>query len=474
MNEVAEEVVQLDLSEEQENAFNEIVDWYFDNGKYAEKFPWAFTLKGSAGTGKSLLTVLTCIKLNQEHGLRIALTAPTHKAVAVMEQKFYKEAKKFGFDPDKAGKTEVSELQEMFGSTGEAFSFSTIHSLLKLKVVEQDNGEVKLEKIKYADGENVADFDLIVVDEASMVSKDLTKHIFEGRCNLKVLFVGDIAQLPPPDDSVPSPVFSEQVPSVQLTEVHRAAKENPVIRACIKVRENWKHDIRTSLEDIQSVMKPGDERFMSMGGNPVQIALSAMEHGLECRILSYSNRTVQAMNKAIHEHFHGNETPFNKGEAVMFNQEYSTPKDDLLKRKSRRIVNNSEGVVTKCEKIEHKGRVCWKVGVIVNCVESDVYVADDPVQLGVDVSTKFAKANALKRAGDSSYKDVVGEAWALKKAFADLRHTNAMTVHKSQGSGFGATIVDWVELDGVKDTDLRNQLIYVAMSRTIDYLVIAY
>ena len=53
----------------------------------------------------------------------------------------------------------------------------------------------------------------------------------------------------------------------------------------------------------------------------------------------------------------------------------------------------------------------------------------------------------------------------MKKAYHDIRHCYALTVHKSQGSGFGTVVLDWENIQQNRDLQNRNQLLYVAMTR---------
>ena len=75
-------------------------------------------------------------------------------------------------------------------------------------------------------------FDLIIIDECSMVDEELGRDLLSfGR---PVLVLGDPAQLPPVKGGG---FFTEAEPDVMLTEVHRQAADNPIIRMSMIVRE---------------------------------------------------------------------------------------------------------------------------------------------------------------------------------------------------------------------------------------------
>src|SRR6185437_38256 len=73
---------------------------------------------------------------------------------------------------------------------------------------------------------------LIVIDECSMVDADLGRDLMSFGVPLLVL--GDPAQLPPIQGGG---FFTEASPDAMLTEVHRQACDNPIIRLSMEIRE---------------------------------------------------------------------------------------------------------------------------------------------------------------------------------------------------------------------------------------------
>jgi exodeoxyribonuclease-5 len=73
---------------------------------------------------------------------------------------------------------------------------------------------------------------LLILDECSMVDEKLGRDILSF--NKPVLVLGDPGQLPPPTGAG---FFTATPPDALLTEVHRQAKENPIIRLATLARE---------------------------------------------------------------------------------------------------------------------------------------------------------------------------------------------------------------------------------------------
>ena len=78
---------------------------------------------------------------------------------------------------------------------------------------------------------------LIVIDECSMVDEELGRDLLSF--GTPVLVLGDPAQLPPVKGGG---YFTEAEPDVMLTEVHRQAQDNPIVRMSMDIREGGKLD----------------------------------------------------------------------------------------------------------------------------------------------------------------------------------------------------------------------------------------
>src|SRR5690606_25304248 len=104
----------------------------------------------------------------------------------------------------------------------------TIHSLI-YRLVDEKGGEPQWELNPES---SIVDADFVVIDEVSMVGEGLAKDLLSfGK---KVLVLGDPFQLPPVKDAG---FFTEVKPDIMLTEIHRQAADNPIIRMSIDIRE---------------------------------------------------------------------------------------------------------------------------------------------------------------------------------------------------------------------------------------------
>jgi exodeoxyribonuclease-5 len=177
----------MSWSREQEGALKAVADWLRRGDRPI------FRLFGYAGTGKTTLARHIAEGTDGD----VAFGAYTGKAALVLRAKGCPDA-------------------------------STIHSMI-YRSRESDEGgpQFVLNRSSAA-----AKADLIVIDECSMVDEELGRDLLSfGR---PVLVLGDPAQLPPVKGGG---FFTEAEPDIMLTEVHRQARDNPIVHLSMIVRD---------------------------------------------------------------------------------------------------------------------------------------------------------------------------------------------------------------------------------------------
>jgi exodeoxyribonuclease-5 len=155
--------------------------------------PQVFRLFGYAGTGKTMLARHIAEDVDGE----VKFAAFTGKAALVMRAR---------------------------GCAGA----STIHSLI-YKAQETETEQPNFELWQDAPVSKAA---LLVIDECSMVDAELGRDLISF--GVPVLVLGDPAQLPPIQGGG---FFTEHEPDAMLTEVHRQAQDDPIVRLSMEVRE---------------------------------------------------------------------------------------------------------------------------------------------------------------------------------------------------------------------------------------------
>ncbi|PTW62454.1 exodeoxyribonuclease-5 [Breoghania corrubedonensis] len=187
----------MEWSPQQEEALSEVSAWL------KARPTQVFRLFGYAGTGKTTLARHLAEGVEGD----VAFGAFTGKAAHVLRTK---------------------------GCDGA----STIHSMIYRPrgTDEDDDGP----SFSINRDSAAASASLIVIDECSMVDEDLGRDLLSF--GTPVLVLGDPAQLPPVKGGG---FFTEAEPDVMLSEVHRQAADNPIIRLSMDIREGRSLDYGT-------------------------------------------------------------------------------------------------------------------------------------------------------------------------------------------------------------------------------------
>ena len=253
----------------------------------------------------------------------------------------------------------------------------TIHSLIyRSRGVEEESPTFVLNRESLA-----AKASLIIIDECSMVDEDLGKDLLSF--GTPVLVLGDPAQLPPVKGGG---FFTDHEPDVMLTEVHRQAADNPIVRMSMIVREGG----RLAVGDY------GLSSVIRRDAVTPEMVLGADQ------VLVGTNRTRRAYNARI-RHLMGRTEPVPVvGEKLVC----------LRNDKSKGLLNGGAWIVQEL-KASKKGLVTMRV------------TPED------DTGGKPVKVSVLPNFFDGTEEEAP---WELRRHTDEFTFGYALTVHKSQGS----------------------------------------
>lgn len=216
-------------------------------GEYPEPLTY---IGGFAGTGKSTILPHILTDLGFEPNT-VAFCAPTGKAAKIMRKKL--EAQKYGNPHASTIHSAIYRAKPAPVSQLEAELYE--HQSKRQKMIETGSGSAQeIDKLTTAirslerDLDNlynedkinfqlnidspIKDMQIIVVDEASMVGAGMAEHLMSFK--VPVLAMGDPGQLPPVGDK---PGLTASAPDFFLTEIHRQAADNPIIRLATLARQ---------------------------------------------------------------------------------------------------------------------------------------------------------------------------------------------------------------------------------------------
>lgn len=433
------------LNESQAQALFEIEQAYERGARHL--------LTGFAGSGKTTL-MQQVARIFQDEGKNVVMTAPTHKAVAVLARKL----------------TEA----------GIEVPCCTIHSLLSLRPKVVEDRQV----FERADHARAIIADVVVIDEASMLDISLMGHIRDCLKLQFVLFVGDPSQLPPVGE-VASEAFGIKSRS-HLDTIIRQVAGNPILEAARIIRERQGTGAMDySWMEVTNARKQGLFRPGAALNDWMKRAFLSDQFAADpdfFRYLCWTNNRVHEVNRMVRRWKYGGATPtpLMPGEPCMARTPVFVEIEDERGKMQTEIVmqNCQEGVIrdigaSNVRRRIGEGQHSWVAEVPSWCcmveldhggvIEAHV-IRDERAYKKVENEVRdWSKAEKDWRAF-----------FRFKEDFADLRPLYALTVHSSQGSTFKWAVVDVRDIAKRQEANMLEcqQLFYVAMTRATDGVIL--
>ena len=273
----------MEWSPQQEAALKSVSKWLQSPGRKQ-----IFRLFGYAGTGKTTLARHLAEGVDGE----VRFAAYTGKAASVLKASGVPNAQTLhsliyhpkGQSVERLAEleTEKAELEQMMAQDA---AEGLPQDQSKADRVFHLSGEIKKEGKNLRRPSFTLNLEsplsyaaLLVVDECSMVGEDMAEDILSF--GTPVLVLGDPAQLPPIKGTG---VFTDAEPDAMLTEIHRQARDNPIIELATLVRSGQK-------------LRPGDY------GDSQVIARANQEIALDAdQIIVGRNKTRTATNRRMRD-----------------------------------------------------------------------------------------------------------------------------------------------------------------------------
>ncbi|MBV9222113.1 MAG: ATP-dependent RecD-like DNA helicase [Methylobacteriaceae bacterium] len=360
----------MDWSPQQGRALAEVAAW-LKAGK-----PQIFRLFGYAGTGKTTLARHIAEGVDGD----VVFGAFTGKAALVLRAKGCREA-------------------------------ATIHSLIyRPRDTEAESPTFVLNRESV-----VGKAELVIIDECSMVDEELGRDLLSF--GTPVLVLGDPAQLPPVKGAG---FFTDAEPDVMLSEVHRQAADNPIIRMSMTVRDGGR----------LAHGSYGESRVIRRDEVSAHTVLEADQ------VLVGTNRTRRAYNARIRElRGFGEPVPM-VGEKLVC----------LRNDKAKGLLN---GGMWRVEKLRPMRKGYLRMGV----------VAED------DMAKKSVRIEVLREFFGAEAEIP----FALRRKSDEFDYGYALTVHKAQGSQWD----DVVLFDeGFAFREHRSRWLYTAITRAAERIIV--
>jgi exodeoxyribonuclease-5 len=421
----------MEWSPQQDKALLRVDRWLRDPGDQQ-----LFRLFGYAGTGKTTLAKHLAEGVEGE----VLFAAYTGKAASVLRASGARNAQTLHsliYNPQEKSRQRLNELKKALAEVEMMIQEERAEALPDIQAgydwkppahladrLQKLQGEIRAEEKNAQRPQfslnlesRLRDASLLVVDECSMVGEEMAQDILSF--DTPVLVLGDPAQLPPVKGTG---YFTDADPDIMLTEIHRQARDNPIIDLATRVRNGQR-------------LERGE-----YGGSSV-IARANPEIAMACdQVLVGLNRTRTSTNRRMRElkGFTGSPFPL-AGEKLVC----------LRNDRDMGLLNGTLHISTTDSEL---------LGGYVNL---RIRPEDQP-----EAEPVLVPAHPEHFEGDP---DQIGY-WDRRNA-QEFTFGYALTVHKSQGSQWGRVLV--IDESGAfRQAETRQKWLYTAITRAQDAVTI--
>lgn len=429
----------MKLNADQTQAFQLLIDWC-QSPDYTP-----FTLIGWAGRGKTTLMLYWLQMLDSHIRARVAVTAPTNRAVDVFRSKWPNNLRPPGF--------------------------MTIHSFNGIREQIQSDGSLKFYP-QPKDKPKVDEYDYLIVDEGSMVGQELLDITLQYRNKIKIIIVGDDRQVVPVGESECPALNIPGSIKCTLTTVVRQQEGSPILEAAERYPNYW--DIKNTISPLGNVSVVHNHEVFE---NTI-VALAKNEKIFEAgflKVLAWRNRTVDKINELIRTAIFGQDIPrfiegdrlITKGPCVIDDVIVAYASEELVINKIKVVLEPIAPEITYavyqlyCTNSRNEQTL---IRVIHECDELNL--ASLLKALSSVASQNVAKGMPPYLAWDTYY--------TLKEMFHNVQHGYALTVHRAQGGTYENVAVNISDINANRSADERKRLYYTAVTRASQNLILFY
>lgn len=418
------------VNEQQANALNEL-------DKFLDSDDNVITLSGYAGTGKtSLMQIFKQKALMKGH--MVSFSATTNKAAAVLQSKV-KDA-------------------------------STLHHLFGIQAGVDLNNEYDLSNLVNTinDENKLVPGQVVVIDEASMIGKPLYDIINQiaNKEGVKIIYLGDKAQLAPVNEAQISPIFKNPKGKVlELTKVERTG-DNAILKEATAIRngKGFSYDSSFNSEGKGVAFIDPSKDKKEVVDIIKHYAPLVKKDPDSFKILAYTNAKVAQYNNYIRKLL-GYDTPVPRvGETIMGykNWGYNKGKYKIINSENYKVTKvynkpiskDIEGQSVKYYLAEVEDYEGNTKGIKLVDIKNNIKNRQAVTALGKKVSQLWS---TYRSAPYNNRREILDTINGIEQALFvndDIKEGNrtivqkawdygyAMTVHKSQGSTFKNVLID--------------------------------
>ena len=392
-----------------------------------------FRLTGYAGTGKSF-TIAQFMHWLGEQNINFVAGSPTNKA--------------------------VKNLVKLASENGISIEAHTVAQLLGQQP-ELNEATGKEEFVSKGDS-SIGDYDLVILDEFSMISKgnfnDITYEV--SNRDTKVIFVGDPAQLPPVGETYPIVAKHPFIKSeASLNEVVRY--DGDIAHVAEQIRSDrlfnkFLYPFSTTSDKTITCLRREEWLEKAIAYFKSEDYQNNSDH---VRFLVWRNRTAASLNQYVRSQLWGNDAPdYVPGDQLIAKTPVFRPNPHKTSQRNEWniIINNSE----ECEVIgdavlgidRQQRWQYWEVPVRTN----------DGLKVMLRILTPESEPDRQDYLQQLKKDKRWNKYYYYLKLYDHVPYAYALTTHKAQGSSINYIFPDIADMRGCPDLQ---KIVYTALTR---------
>lgn len=342
----------------------------------------------------------------------------------------------------------------------------TIYSMLGIKMVsDEDRLVLEFPSIPT----DLRAYDVIYVDESSMLNRALLQHItgLSGNSSTKWVFLGDKAQLPPVGERN-SPVWKLDCPKAYLTKVERY--DNEILELATHVRKQVTAYPNVDLQlgshhgSSEGVWKFRRAQFLHNLSRYAERG-DFSEPDSVCAV-AWRNRTVEDLNAVIRRAIFGSGAARSRwlvGDRISIGEPI-TEQGCVIAH------IEDEGTILSSEVVQHtiykEIKVYYLVVQIDDGATINLHVVHEESEPTLQIHLNAWAAAA--KADRSKWKYF----WMMRNSFHRVRYGYAKTAHRVQGSTYENVFCDTTDILANSNTREALRCLYVATTRATTKLIL--
>jgi ATP-dependent exoDNAse (exonuclease V) alpha subunit len=437
-----------------------------------------YKLIGNPGTGKTFIVAEALKRFNLLASFNVGLYAPTNKA--------------------------TNNLVEMCESLESNIDASTLHKGLSLTMSTESP---IMSLIDTGNEPAIRSVDIAIIDESSMVNKELVERIIQEMAynpSLKILILGDRRQLAPINESrsLLLDMVTDESCISELTETKRFHEKSdifPLVEQVQRIMDGSQEQLFSGL-NFNRKNEFGELWMLPQQHFTTMIRKSFIPEVLntnENRILTYRRNTFKEFNTIIRENLYGKAASHSRfiiGEHVI---SYSSARQKPKKYAKQFDVEGSifigdTGYIEEIQKCSRHPQVYASLDEHIPALNLSIrlntknrfsnYVRN--IFVSPNEESDLLIENVQQRLQDEAEKAPDAQKrfkWAkyheFKNMWFDIANVHAQTVHSSQGSSIEDVVfIPYYDLLVAyhQNPDTFYRLLYVATSRSKRKIVIGY